>query len=249
VTCTECREALSARLDGEDDAGEATAVDTHLTGCGDCRRWADRAAAVTRLARTASVAPFPDLVATVMAAAPIPRRVHVHVRTPLRVVLACAGFGQLWLAVSGILLASARGAHGGAELGGANLEHLTHESAAWNLALAVGFLWVAARHRRAGALVPLVGAFVAMLAALSLPDLLSGEVELSREASHVVALLGLLALMALGRFGGRPHEGTPVVPRPAEDPGEVADEFGRAPAVRRAGPDQDLKPTGEHRAA
>jgi predicted anti-sigma-YlaC factor YlaD len=240
---------LSARLDGEDEAGEGLVVDAHLAGCGDCRRWGDRAATVTRLTRTAPVQPFPDLVATVIAAAPPRPRARVRVETALRVLLGCAGLGQLWLAIDGIVVASARGAHGGAELGGANLEHLTHESAAWNLALAVGFLWVAARSRRAAALVPLVGAFVAVLAALSLPDLLRGEVEWSREASHAVAMLGLLALMALGRFAGRPEEGTPAAARPvAEVPG-MSDEFGYAPTAQRTEAGEDLKPTGEHRAA
>jgi predicted anti-sigma-YlaC factor YlaD len=33
VDCAQCREALSARLDGEDSAAEAGAVDAHLAIC------------------------------------------------------------------------------------------------------------------------------------------------------------------------------------------------------------------------
>lgn len=244
---------MSARLDGEGEAGEGAALDAHLGGCVDCRRWAERAAAVTRLARMGPVEPYPDLVETVLAAPSAPPRRRVRTaETALRSLLACAGLGQVCLAVGGIVAATARGAHGGAELGGANLEHLTHESAAWNLALAVGFLWVAVQSRRAAALVPLVGAFVAMLGALSLPDLLAGEVQWPREASHAVAMLGLLALIALGRMGGRPGEGTPTAARPepgALDGSGASTELRRASGLRGDGGDQDLKPTGSHRAA
>lgn len=255
--CSACQEAVSARLDGEDEAGEGAAVDAHLAGCEDCRRWADRAAAVTRLARTRQVEPHPDLVETILAAASAPprrRRVWTSRRaeTALRALLAASGLGQLWLAIGGIVAAAGRGAHGGTELGGANLEHLTHESAAWNLALAVGFFWVAARGRRAAGLVPLVGAFVAVLTALSLPDLLAGEVRWSREASHAVTMLGLLLLIALGRMADRPGEGSPAAVRAssgeAGEPG-ASPHLRRVPGLPRQGGDQDLEPTGGYRAA
>ena len=53
VDCTECREALSARLDGEASATESRAVDAHLAICATCCWFGDEAARVTRLARAA----------------------------------------------------------------------------------------------------------------------------------------------------------------------------------------------------
>ncbi|MGH3546940.1 MAG: zf-HC2 domain-containing protein, partial [Pseudonocardiaceae bacterium] len=53
VDCTECREALSACLDGEANAEESRAVDAHLTICAACRWYGDEAARVTKLARAA----------------------------------------------------------------------------------------------------------------------------------------------------------------------------------------------------
>jgi uncharacterized protein (DUF885 family) len=53
VNCTQCREALSARLDGEDTGAEPGSVDAHLATCTACCWFADEAARVTRLARTA----------------------------------------------------------------------------------------------------------------------------------------------------------------------------------------------------
>jgi hypothetical protein len=44
-------------------------VDAHLKTCAACRRFANDAAHVTRLARTAVAAPEPDVVAAVLAAA------------------------------------------------------------------------------------------------------------------------------------------------------------------------------------
>jgi predicted anti-sigma-YlaC factor YlaD len=73
MTCAWCREALSALLDGEDHPGERAEVDAHLDRCMDCRRYSNRAARVTRLARTEPVAPLPDLALIVVRAAEPPR--------------------------------------------------------------------------------------------------------------------------------------------------------------------------------
>lgn len=61
VNCTQCREALSARLDGEDDGAQPGAVEAHLATCFGCCRFADEAARVTKLARTALATPVPDI--------------------------------------------------------------------------------------------------------------------------------------------------------------------------------------------
>jgi hypothetical protein len=61
MDCIQCREALSARLDGEESGAESGAVDAHLAICVACCRFADDAARVTRLARTAVAIPAPDV--------------------------------------------------------------------------------------------------------------------------------------------------------------------------------------------
>jgi phosphoribosylaminoimidazole (AIR) synthetase len=60
VDCTQCREADSAGLDGEDSAAESSAVDAHLAACLGCRRFSDDAAGITTLARSAITVPTPD---------------------------------------------------------------------------------------------------------------------------------------------------------------------------------------------
>lgn len=61
VDCTQCKEALSAQLDGEESPAERGAIDAHLAICGACRWFADEAARVTRLARTTVVTQTPDV--------------------------------------------------------------------------------------------------------------------------------------------------------------------------------------------
>lgn len=61
VDCTECREAVSARLDGEESAAERAAIDAHQATCAACRWFANEAAHVSRLARTAVATELPDI--------------------------------------------------------------------------------------------------------------------------------------------------------------------------------------------
>ena len=109
MTCVWCREALSALLDGEDRPGERARVDAHLQQCPDCQRYSNRAARVTRLARTEPDAPLPDLIPSVMPSVrparplpsnAIPARSGRRWATALRVVLAMLGIGQLGLATN-----------------------------------------------------------------------------------------------------------------------------------------------------
>lgn len=224
MMCSQCREVLSARLDGEERQEERAGVEAHLGVCAACRRFAERAAHITRLARTELVAPVPDLVDAVLAAAPGPRlrrrgrvhrgRVHRgHGRrglarwgTALRVLLASIGIGQLGLA-TGDVLSLTDHEHDGSGLDGASLIHFVHESLAWNLALAVGFLGVAARPSRMRGILPLVGAFVGGLTALSATDMVAGLVTGPRLLTHGLVVLGLLVLACLARV--RPDRGGP----------------------------------------
>lgn len=61
VDCRNCREALSAGLDGEKGGVESGAIDAHLAICVACRWFADEAARITRLARTTVVTQTPHV--------------------------------------------------------------------------------------------------------------------------------------------------------------------------------------------
>ncbi len=248
VNCAQCREAVSARLDGEDEPGERAVVDAHLDTCLPCRVFLDRAAHITRLARTGVAHAVPDVLDAVRQAAP-PVRARRLVAT-LRVLLAMVGVGQLALATSGVLAARAGDGHHGVDLSGASLEHFAHESSAWNLALAVGFLYVAARTSHTAGLVPVLGAFVGVLAVLSGLDLAAGRVEPERLVSHGLVVIGLVLIVTLARFGRRGGGGAPRGVHRRNQPAGSRSQLSE-PAADRGVDDghQGLKPTARHDAA
>jgi predicted anti-sigma-YlaC factor YlaD len=219
MACERWREIMSAQLDGEDDPADRPAVDEHLAGCADCRLWLDRAATVNRLTRTGLATQPPDLTAAILAALPPaePRPAKgrpgvgsIRRLTPvLYVALAVVGAVQLILG-----LAQVGGGAAGTHVHGleATPGHLWHESAAWNVAIGAGYLFLALRQNRPTGLVPMLSAFVGMLLLLSFNDLTAGRVDGARLISHGFVLLGFLLVVALSRTGAGP----------AEPPGERA---------------------------
>ena len=247
MDCTQCREDLSARLDGEQSAAELGAIDAHLAICAACRRFADEAARVTRLARTAVATQEPDVVEAVLAVAPRSRRPWLA--TALRVLLGLVGLAQVEIAFVGVLMAQSSG-HGsqGITLGGASVTHFAHESAAWNLALGVGFVWIAWRSSRTSAsgMVPTLATFVAVLAVLVVLDVVAGRVDPERFLLHGLVLLGLILLIVLDRLprpNGSTVPGASPLGLPWSHPSRRAD-----PAIGTDadGPPPDLRPTGQH---
>lgn len=228
--CEQWREILSAQLDGEETPAERIAADAHLDGCVACRVWCDRAATVTRRSRlTLSTAerrdptadapgrlrstaadtagPEPaagsDLADVVLAALPAPRRLRDRVVPGLRTGLALIGALQLVLGLAQVGRGPAAGhAHGALDTLASG--HLWHESAAWNIAVGAGFLFVAARRTPTGGLLPMLSAFVGALVLLSANDLVTGRVEPTRLVSHGFLVTGYLIVVALSRPRLRP---------------------------------------------
>ena len=198
--CEGYREALSARLDAEEVPPErAAALDAHLTGCLDCRDWQDSAAMVTRRFRTGPAAAGVDVTGVALPAAPGPGRARLAVA--LRLLLGGLGLAQLVLGlvqVTVLRAADGGGLHG-TTADGATPGHLWHESAAWNIAIGAGFLWVATRRSRPVGIVPILTVFIGVLVLLSASDLAAGRVESARLASHAFVLTGYLAVVALCR--------------------------------------------------
>jgi predicted anti-sigma-YlaC factor YlaD len=247
MACERWREMLSAQLDGEDDPADRTRVEDHLAGCAGCREWLDRAATVNRLTRTGVVAPVPDLTAAILAAAP---------RRPGRIVaalfLALAGVGAVQLILG---LAQVAGSDTGDHVHGATTGHLWHESAAWNVAVGAGYLFLALRRSRPTGLVPMLSAFVGMLLLLSINDLTAARVDGTRLVSHGFVILGYLLVVALSRVGGgtvgppdaRVNGGSGWRARFFGEDGDEAAEPAPAPPRLRLLPGQRGPLTAEHR--
>ncbi|QGN49697.1 zf-HC2 domain-containing protein [Micromonospora sp. WMMD558] len=198
--CAQWREVLSAQLDGEESPAERLAAEDHLAGCGGCRAWYDRAAAVTRRARLSLSADGVDLTDVVLAALPAPtpwwRRSH-RITVGLRAALGLIGVLQLVLGLAQVgRSAASTHVHAGGPLSSG---HLWHESAAWNIAVGAGFLFVAARRTPPTGLVPMLSAFVGTLVLLSVNDLATGRVDPTRLVSHAFLLAGYVVVVAMSR--------------------------------------------------
>lgn len=184
--CDRFREALSARIDGEDPGIPDDRIDAHLDVCADCRAWAAAAGALrSHVASTSQ----PSLEADVLAglldeAAPRPGRRSV---SEWRVALAVIGLAQLVLAWPGVLDDSHAAAHAANEL------------ASWDLGLGVGFLLLAWLPNRAWGALPVVSVMVAFLVGTSLADLIAGRAELAHELVHPFQLVGLACSSVLAR--------------------------------------------------
>jgi predicted anti-sigma-YlaC factor YlaD len=193
MDCRFYREAISARIDGEDAGLESTAVDAHLAGCPACTTWAQAAMLVTRTARVTPAQPVPDLSGAIMTAlaakADHRSRRERESASPVgvaRLGLLLVALAQLCLAVPAFL-----GDDAGAPI------HIAHEQGSWFLALAVGLLVVAWRPGRAAAMLPLVGALVVALVATMAADIAAGRTQATAEAPHGLAVLGLGLLWVL----------------------------------------------------
>ncbi len=195
MRCGTIREALSARLDGEDPGLPDDDIDAHLGGCESCRAWALAAGALVRVVERAprdQVALDPALLASLTA--PADEAATGLLRTgEWRVVLALLTVVQMIVAWPGVLLHD----------GHASV-HLAHELTAWDIGLAVGFLVAAVRPARAWGMLPLAAVLVAFMVGTSVLDVVSGHALLGREAVHVLELAGVGVLWVLARRVPRP---------------------------------------------
>ncbi|RKT88518.1 Predicted anti-sigma-YlaC factor YlaD, contains Zn-finger domain [Saccharopolyspora antimicrobica] len=189
VDCSHIREGISARVDGEEPPLPAERLDEHLARCADCREWQRGVLDLTRRLRVRPAEPVPDLVAEVLAARPARRRWPGLL---LGAVAAC----QLLLGLVQVtgLVELGHGGHAGSMSA-----HLFNESTAWNLALGVGLLLSALRPRTAAGLLPVLSAFLVVLAGFSVVDLLNDAVPATRLLSHGFLVAGLVLLMVVRR--------------------------------------------------
>jgi predicted anti-sigma-YlaC factor YlaD len=187
ATCAAVREAVSARLDGEASPLEPGAVERHLAGCADCRRFRAGAAAVDRRTRVCEAGEVPDLATSIVAAlAPDGAGRGRRVRD-LRGVVALAGLAQL--VVGAALLA------GLLDTGG----HLGRDLGAFEVALGVGFLYAAWQPHRAAGVLPMAAVVAGTVLVGSTLDLVAGRATLLMELPHLSELVGVAALWALYR--------------------------------------------------
>lgn len=128
MDCDSAREAISARIDGEEPRAAGHALDAHLPDCVGCREWQQRAHSVTRRARLGGAFLDHDLTPRVLAAAPAAGPPRWRKLAP-RCALVVVALSQLAIAVPMLFLGHDHDAG----------VHAAHELGSFNLALAIAF--------------------------------------------------------------------------------------------------------------
>ncbi|EXG80146.1 putative integral membrane protein [Cryptosporangium arvum DSM 44712] len=230
MQCAQIRLALSALADREEPGTDRADVDAHLAGCAECRTWHAAAAEATDAARAAQrpAAHVPDLTEQVLAAIAAdtaarrrPRfaltrgatRAHPPSRAGdaagwtgflhagvLRWAVGISAVAQLLLALPALF----------AEPGTADVAlHTGREMASFDVAVAIGFLFVAGRPAWARALVPVAVALAGCLLLTSSIDVVDGAAQLSHELNHLLAGVQAALVWLLART-----DRTPTAPEP-----------------------------------
>jgi len=247
VDCLTCREAISARLDGEAEPVPAEQTDEHLASCAACRSWQVRVTETSRMLRVREAPEVPDLADAILEIAVPPSATRGWWA---RIALIAVAAAQVGLALSQMFGVGAphSGGHGGVAIGG----HLFNESTAWNLALGVGLLWAAFRSRATSGLIPVLGGFVVLLGIYSAHDLVTGIAPASRVIGHGLLLLGLGLLIVINL------KYTDPAPQPGQSVEDSRDDLPSGAAADPPEPEEatgtgrrhrHLRPAGRHRAA
>jgi predicted anti-sigma-YlaC factor YlaD len=205
MSCDTCREAISARLDGEPSPVADDLMDAHLRSCPGCRSWATAAEELHRATRVRTAEWGPDLTAPILARIDAedkpsgrPNRQTSRRRrlADIRVGLAVVAALQLVLAVPLLL-----GTEAGASV------HLARELGSFDAALAVGFLVCAWQPARAAGLLPVVAALAVCMTGAALLDVATGRAPAATEAPHLLDLLGLALVWLAARAAPGPGPG------------------------------------------
>jgi predicted anti-sigma-YlaC factor YlaD len=201
MQCDTIREALSARIDGEDPGLPDGELNAHLGVCAECRAWQQRAHAVTRRTRLGGAFLGHDLTPAVLAAvsvAPARPRLRLVQRGAL-IALALAQF-----AIAAPMLFLGHDHDAGV--------HAAHELGSFNMALAIAFAVGAARPALSAGLAWVCAFAATGLVATAIADLISGQAIGLDEAQHLVAAAGAALLIWQARATGREIAGPAIVP-------------------------------------
>jgi predicted anti-sigma-YlaC factor YlaD len=191
MECDRAREAISARIDGEDPGVPGDALEAHLAGCDACRNWQQRAHVVTRRARLGGPFLDRDLTGRVLAAIP-PVPARRRLRLAVRAALLAVALGQLAITVPLLILGHDHDA-------GA---HAAHELGSFDLALAIAFVVGAIRPRLSAGLAWPCGIAAGGLVGTAIVDLIGGQTIGADEAQHLIAAAGAALLVWQARTAG-----------------------------------------------
>jgi predicted anti-sigma-YlaC factor YlaD len=190
MECNECREVLSAQLDGEAAAPELAAAEEHRRTCAACTAFAESSARLHRATRLGAAPEVPDLTGRILARIGADARRREGDRAlPLRLVLAAIAVLDIAAALPALLLGDDAGLSA----------HAARHAGAFALAIGVGFLYVAWRPRRAAGVLAVAAALMTSLVLASVLDVASGRTAVLSEAQHLPEVAGVVAMWLLHR--------------------------------------------------
>jgi predicted anti-sigma-YlaC factor YlaD len=201
MTCARWREAISARLDGEEPGIDAALVDAHVARCTSCRAFAAAAADSRRLERIGTAPDVPDLSRRVRKAVAVADRAS-H-RSVARALLVVVAVQIVAFSLPALVLGDEEN----------TASHAARHLGAFAAAYGVGLLVVAVRPARARTMLPVAAVLAGALLITAVVDLAEGRVPLAGEVLHLpevlsVVLVWLLAVPA----PRRPRRAQPTRP-------------------------------------
>ena len=197
MECSRARETISAALDGEGSVTELRRAEAHIRRCEACGAFRAHAVELQGTLQEART-PVPDLTSHIVDG--VARDHEWTVEPWVRIALFALGLAQLALAIPGLL-----GNEEGAPI------HIAHEVGSWDVALAIGFIFVAWRPLRAVGMLPFVAALSFMLVLTAAIDLVHGHAEAIFETTHLLEVVGSLLLWYLAHPIALPRPRTRVL--------------------------------------
>ena len=199
MDCRNWREQLSADMDGQADPMLLDQARDHAAHCAQCTAWLQVAAQVNRLARVMPAVTAPGVSQTQLDAmlAHLPRsrpwRRYLHYGA--RAALALVGVAQLLVGALPMAMSGADDLR--PAMMGAGMIHMSHEYAAWTIALGIAFVAGAGWTRHLAGILPALTCFVLILSIVSAIDLLGGNVNAAHVTSHVLLVLALVLIVVI----------------------------------------------------
>lgn len=205
MSCDRWREAISARLDGEDPGIEQRLVDAHVARCGECQRFSAAAEATRRDHRIGPAPDIPDLSRQVSKLVTLADRAGRW--SLVRVLLTVVALEIIAFSLPALVLGDDQ----------STSPHSARHLGAFTAAYGVGLLVVAVRPARARTMLPVAAVLAGALVITAIVDLIDGRIPLVGEAQHLpevlsVVLVWLLAIPAPRR--GALRLGLPEPDRP-----------------------------------
>jgi predicted anti-sigma-YlaC factor YlaD len=193
MDCDRWRDAISARLDGEDPGIDAALVDAHLERCAACRAFASSAAAARPAQRIGLAAEVPDLSRRVRKAVALADRAGRW--SIVRALLFVVAVEIIAFSLPALVLGDEQGTGG----------HAARHLGAFTAAYGVGLLLVAARPARARTMLPVSVVLAGALVITAVVDLVDGRIPLVGEAQHLPELISVVLMWLLAVPAPRRH--------------------------------------------